>query len=177
MATRSRPDRLTYDLVQKFFYYKDGHLYWKIKKGSRIEVDQLAGFISKSNGYRYITINGDKYYEKSMIFLYHHGYYPPYIDNIDTDKLNNRIENLRECTLLQQKHRTAKLSSLNKYRGVTLVKKNANQYYIASIRHNKQNIHLGCFNDEIDTAKAYDAAAKKIYGEFAMLNFSNAGTV
>lgn len=37
---------------------------------------------------------------------------------------------------------------------------------------NGKPIHIGVFSDEIDAARAYDAAAKIAYGDFAALNFS-----
>jgi hypothetical protein len=33
------------------------------------------------------------------------------------------------------------------------------------------SINLGFFDDEIEAAKAYDQAAKELYGKYAKLNF------
>jgi len=43
----------------------------------------------------------------------------------------------------------------------------------ARIKVHRKRYYLGRFDNPIDAAKAYDAAARELHGEFAWLNFPN----
>ena len=90
---------LTKEYLQSIFDYKDGRLFWKVKKAQRLNVGDEAGCLDK----RYLTtgLNGKVYRNHRLIFLMHHGYLPKEIDHKDNDQLNNRIENLRPATRSQ----------------------------------------------------------------------------
>ena len=92
------------------------------------------------------------------------------VDHIDGDSLNNQKHNLRVCTDSQNKFNRG-VSKRNKsgYKGVHW---NAQRKkWCASIQENKNKFVLGFFEESVDAAKAYDEAAKKHHGRFAVLNF------
>lgn len=91
-------------------------------------------------------------------------------DHIDRDTLNNRKSNLRICST-QENARNAGLNSNNAsgYKGVVWYK--PTRRWLATIRHNRRQIHLGYFASREEAAIAYDAAAREYFGSFAYLNF------
>jgi hypothetical protein len=96
-----------------------------------------------------------------------------YVDHINGNGLDNRKANLRPATPAQnnQNARHTKRNAYSKYRGVTWEK--SKQRWRAHLSYNKKTLHAGYFKDEIDAAKAYDEAAKKYHGDFAVLNFKS----
>ncbi|MHC4566413.1 MAG: 5'-3' exonuclease H3TH domain-containing protein, partial [Planctomycetota bacterium] len=96
-----------------------------------------------------------------------------FVDHINRNRLDNRKANLRPATAAQNgqnrvKYRKGKYSS--KYKGVS--RRRSRMPWRATIRVNGRPKHLGSFTSEVRAAKAYDRAAKKYHGEFAVLNFS-----
>jgi hypothetical protein len=93
------------------------------------------------------------------------------VDHKNNDGLDNRRVNLRLATRSQNNinRRQDKSKTLSRYVGVTFDKRR--RRWVARIYVNGKSKFLGSFESEIEAAKAYDAAAKKYYGEFARPNF------
>ena len=93
------------------------------------------------------------------------------VDHKNGDGLDNRKENLRIVTMTQNHYNRKKTSrkTTSKYKGVHRI--TDRKAYCAKIRYEGKTIYLGYYKDEIEAAKAYDEAAKKLFGEYAKLNF------
>jgi hypothetical protein len=92
------------------------------------------------------------------------------VDHINQKRMDNRWCNLREATRSQNCANTSsRPNSSSKYLGVGWHK--SEQNWRATIRKNGCKKHIGSFDCEIQAAKAYDAAALEIHGQFANLNF------
>ena len=97
------------------------------------------------------------------------------IDHLDFDGLNNRRVNLRACTHTentrrQRKHRTyAGRPTSSSWKGVSY-RKGGVRTWDAKIRVEGRLLHLGSFKTEEEAALAYNVAALKHFGEFAIIN-------
>jgi hypothetical protein len=91
------------------------------------------------------------------------------IDHINGDGLDNRRANLRLATVAQNAWNSKKRNPRSGYKGIWFAGDKG--LWRAAIVCHGRRIHLGYFKDKIAAAKAYDAAARKYYGEFAKPNF------
>lgn len=167
---------LSQDLLKELFDYRDGHLYWKVYKASNAQEGDLAGCEGGGGGrYQVIRVNDKLYLTHRLIFLYHHGYLPNFLDHIDRNKSNNHIENLREATKAQNGMNSDKRKShggkptSSDYKGCCWDKSRGK--WMAYIQIDEKRKQLGRFDSELEAARAYNHAALEHYGEFAKLNY------
>jgi hypothetical protein len=152
-------------LIQENLEHKDGVLYWKKTSGRKLKGNQ-AGWLNK--GYVMVGIGGEEHPAHRIIFLLHHGYCPEYIDHVDGNRSNNRIENLRSATLNENARNCKKPShNTSGYKGVCW-DKNRNKW-MAYITINNKFKSLGRYEQIEDAHFAYTNAAKQHFGNFARI--------
>jgi hypothetical protein len=95
-----------------------------------------------------------------------------HIDHIDGNKMDCRKSNMRACSLTQNNMNVKKRGhNTSGYKGVFLEKKmRGGRKWMARIQANGVIHRLGYFVCKIEAARAYNAAALKYHGEFALLN-------
>lgn len=156
---------LKQNIVKSVFFYKDGYIYWRINRGSKIKVGDLAGSIQLPKMYWYVMYEGVKYRVNRLIWIYHNGGIPDglMVDHKDTDRLNNLIENLRLATNTQNQGNALRRPSLSGLKGAT-AKKSGN--FEGHITHLGKRYFLGTFKTAELAHEAYCLKAKELYGEF-----------
>ena len=102
-----------------------------------------------------------------IIWKMHFGEIPQgkILDHIDTNRGNNRIENLRIATV-SENGRNAFVSSKKKSKLPKGVSKSGRRY-CAQIKINYKTTRLGSYSSIEEASQAYQDAAQRLHGEFA----------
>lgn len=160
MVSRKKIE-LTQALAQEVFHYDDGELFWVkprakwIKKGSLVGSRRLDGYWETMyGGYRYLI--------HRLIFFYHKGWWPDLIDHIDQDNTNNRIENLRAASRVDNVYNTSKLWGHNTS-GVRGVSWDSRQKrWTARLKHEGKYFFLGYFKTVEEAAIVREQKEKEV---------------
>jgi hypothetical protein len=164
---KSKPHPSQERLHELFEYRDDGNLIWK-KCKSGIRKDMVAGSLNPTTNHHQVLVDGKIYNLHRMIFMYHYGYLTSglEIDHIDTDKSNNRIENLREVTRAQNSMNT-KIKSTNTSGVKGVYWNKSGQKWVSRIKVNGKNEYLGSYNTIEEAKEVITAARNNLHGDFA----------
>ncbi len=124
----------------------------------------VASWTLDGNGYAFAKVAGRVWLMHTYLLEVPRGVE---VDHINQDPLDNRRSNLRAVTRTQNaaNRRSAKNSS-SRFKGVSWI---ANGWQV-SIQVGGEAVYLGRFNDEVQAARTYDAAAQLAWREHARLN-------
>ena len=127
-------DRVRYDPAS-------GRFFWTNPASRKNKPGQEAGSVH-TNGYYKITIDYQFYYAHRLAFLLMTGEYPPAVDHIDHDKLNNKWGNLRAVTY-SQNSRNMKKPVTNKSGTVGVWWSKSQQMWMSSLKSKGVKYWLG----------------------------------
>ncbi|MCG7628964.1 HNH endonuclease [Epibacterium sp. MM17-32] len=97
-----------------------------------------------------------------------------YTDHRNGNRWDNRKKNLRIATATQNARNARPHSNAaSPFKGVSVVQRKSGPRFRALIQIDGKQKHLGYFKSEIEAARAYDAAARQHFGEFAWVNFDD----
>jgi len=157
---------MTQEKLKEFVEYNQntGVFIWKkVNKYTKYNKGKELGGIDESTGYKVAFVDGKKYRQHRLAWLYVYGEMPKgEIDHINQDRADNRICNLREVTH-KENMKNKKISKKNTS-GVTGVYflKTTKKWY-SQIRIDGDLKHLGYFKIKEDAIKARKDAEEK-YG-------------
>ena len=166
MTNQSCPlnNDLPCEKVKELFDYKDGELFWK-KPGPHKRTDRPAGAVNR-NGYRQISFMHKLYAVHRLVWTYHSNEPVAFIDHINNNRLDNRIENLRAVTRSQNCMNSRQRSdNTSGIKGVHW--DNKKEKWIARVGLNNKKYYLGAFCTKEKAALAVAESRQELHGEYA----------
>lgn len=137
-----------------------GQLIRKVGVSRNAKVGDVAGCY-KPPGYLVVKIAQKSYYVHRLIWLYVYGQWPSKsIDHIDGDRSNNRVENLRDATAVEN-GRNQKINAKNQSGVTGVCWINRDSRWQANMRVKGKSINLGWFKNFNEAVKARKEAEKK----------------
>ena len=142
--------------IRELFSYENGYLIRKKANNGRVKVGEKVYSVN-NRGYSRVGIDRKSYVLHRIIYIYHHGAIPDlaYVDHINQDKSDNRIENLRLVTPRENNFNSTKV------KGYSFCESTGK--YRAGIRVEGKTKMLGSFDTAIEASLAYVKAKQKYH--------------
>jgi hypothetical protein len=165
------------EYLQECFEYNadTGEVFWKVRPLHHFKNSHAMNIWNsqQSNkkidcikfGYIVVKINYVIYQLHRIIWKLNTGNEPKeLIDHKDGNKLNNRIENLREASQSECKlNNVVRKNNQVGIKGLHIVRGK----YRTTISHNGKQYNLGCFDTIEEASKVHQEASLKYHGEFS----------
>ncbi len=147
-------------VLEQVTYHQDGFL---VKK----ETGERASRLWKNEKYYKLSCGKNtKVFEHRAIWFLIKGSWPKVIDHINGNRLDNRIENLRECTA-KENSRNRHACNARKHALPRNVYRQAEGRYKVLIQVEGKMKHIGSFTSVEDAANVAHQARERYYGTFS----------
>lgn len=163
---------ITRELILSLFTVemRTGQFFWKVAPRTHPRLEGLeAGSIRRGHSgksYWHIKIGGYPYKRSHLMFLVVHGRFPhPCADHEDGNSVNDRPENVREATVLENAWNHKKRARRIKLpMGVRIT---TSGRFMARLGFKGKQLSLGSFDTPKEAHVVYLEKRKELYGQFA----------
>lgn len=155
-----------YQELHRRFEYREGQLWSRLFKNKTTPIGS-----PNKDGYLVVNVETTSIKRRPMlvhrlIYFMHHGTLPDIVDHTNRDRVDNRIENLREATRSQNMHNSDKRArNTSGFKGVFFHTRL--QRWHARIMIDRKEKHLGSFHTAEEASAAYQEASRQLLGEFS----------
>jgi len=154
------------EYIDNYLQYKDGKIYWKNREGKHKHLNRKEAGSSHNAGYRRVRLQGIDFLTHRVIFFMHYRYWPEEVDHKNRDRSDNRIENLRPCTISQNRRNSGLRTDATPYGKNIGWNRLLSKYFVRLFKDGKY-IYCGSFQDLELAQLVASEAREKYYGEWA----------
>jgi hypothetical protein len=152
---------LTQARASELFIYSNGQLLRRIRRG-RANQGDIAGSVC-TDGRLQVHVDGKMHYVHRVIYLMHHGEVPEFVDHVDGDFRNNRVDNLRPASRAENnRNANMRRDNTSGVKGVGLHKGK----WRARVTVDGKQVHLGEFRDKAEAERVVKEARERLHGDF-----------
>lgn len=143
-------------VLKDTFDYREGNLYWR-KNGKKF------GCLDVSTGYSIGVFKKTRMRIHRLIYLYHYGELPEFLDHINRNRSDNRIENLRPATRQQNEFNKVARSNTG-YKNICYLK-SRDRYEVQFTIENK-TVFCKKYKTIEEAIKVANDLRMKLHGEY-----------